>query len=774
MTRNRSLRAQELFEDARALPGDQIARFLDEACDDRELRADVELLLARWSERPENLEPGVVLMNRYAVKESIGAGGMGEVYRASDPRLGRDVAIKVLSKAHVSDPEMRKRFEREMRSVAALSHPNVMGIYDIGDHNGIQLAVMELVEGRVLRDLMDDEVAVEQAVKIGSGVAAGLAAAHRRDIMHRDIKPENIMVSDDGHVKVLDFGLARPQQMDADQILTHASRLHGTIPYMSPEQAEGATLGSPTDVFSLGTVLFEVVTGTNPFLGSSVLETLRRVTGASPPRMVEGRPDVPEELDSLVADMLRRDPPTRPSAKEVVLRLRSIGDRTATEHPTPALHGSTAGGAVNPPKTQYTRCGDIHIAYQVFGEGPVNLVIVPGFISNVDNGWASPHLTEWLLNFGRFARVAVFDKRGTGLSDRVGSLPTMEQRVEDVCSVMDAAGFETAALLGISEGGSLASLFAASYPQRCRALILHGGFAKFTSWFETEEALEGLFDYIRSDWGSGASLPGFAPSMAGDAEFQRWWGNFERLGANPGSAIDLMRMNSQIDISGILPTIQAPTLVMHRTEDVLINPDASRNLAEHIPGARLFSSPGADHLPWVSDAVEREMDAMREFLQELPDLDTREHVLATALAIRLGRLPGADIAADDAPSATAINRVKHQVGLHRGGEAAAYRNVFVSAFDGPVRAIRCAKAIAASMSRVRIGVHTGAIEPGTATVAGVAVDVAIGVSEIPDDGGVFVTSVVRDLVAGSGLTFTDMGERNIQGRSDSWHLYRVD
>ncbi len=255
MTRNRSLRAQELFEDARALPGDQIARFLDEACDDRELRAEVELLLARWSERPEILEPGVVLMNRYAVKESIGAGGMGEVYRASDPRLGRDVAIKVLSKAHVSDPEMRKRFEREMRSVAALSHPNVMGIYDIGDHNGIQLAVMELVEGRVLRDLMDDEVAIEQAVKIGSGVAAGLAAAHRRDIMHRDIKPENIMVSNDGHVKVLDFGLARPQQMDADQILTHASRLHGTIPYMSPEQAEGATLGSPTDVFSLGTVL---------------------------------------------------------------------------------------------------------------------------------------------------------------------------------------------------------------------------------------------------------------------------------------------------------------------------------------------------------------------------------------------------------------------------------------------------------------------------------------------------------------------------------------
>lgn len=533
MSTDRARRALELFELATSIPKDQIARFLDDACaGDQRLRADVESLLAMSREilpggpntddfasatrllgdiensrEPGQLAPGDVLMERYTIREAVGSGGMGSVYRASDSRLGRDVAIKVLSGANAAHPEMRERFDREMRSVAAFSHPNMMEIYDIGSHGdiesgaGIQVAVMELIEGRVLRELIENGLSIEEAVHIASCVAEGLAAAHERELMHRDIKPENIMVSSDGRVKILDFGLARPQRPTADQNLTRMSMTPGTIPYMSPEQSAGQSLECSTDVFSLGTVLYEMIAGTNPFLGTSPVETLRRVVAASPRRMSESRVDTPEELELVVARMLRAEPSERPSAREVALELLALRDPSAKSK-SAATRGSSKAvlqAPPSPPKTQYARCGDIHIAYQVFGDGPVNLLLAPGFISNIDNYWASSQCAGWLRALGRFTRVAMFDKRGTGLSDQVSDLPNMEEWIEDVCTVMDAVGFETAALLGISEGGSLSSVFAATYPQRCHALILHGSFARFTSWFDTEEALEGLFDYIRSN-----------------------------------------------------------------------------------------------------------------------------------------------------------------------------------------------------------------------------------------------------------------------------------
>lgn len=825
---NRSRRALEIFELAITRPEHEVAAFLDEACDDDSLRADVESLLAAAKESGDFLpsgqeasaaftlgtyggevasrapppgdaflSPGVVLMERYTVQETVGAGGMGKVYRASDARLGRDVAIKVLSGAHAANPEMRERFEREMRAVAAFSHPHVMEIYDIGSHEGNQVAVMELIDGTVLREQIGDKLLVEQAIDVASGVAAGLAAAHKRGLMHRDIKPENIMVSPDGHAKVLDFGLARPQNPAPDQLLTQTSMTPGTVPYMSPEQAAGEALLCSTDVFSLGTVLFEMLTGTNPFSGPSLIATLRKVADASPPQIAKLRPEVPEELGALVARMLQLDPAKRPTAKEVALHLGEIksrrsanpsvsaGRKAAKASAFPSGSALSTGDqaldwevATSPPKTQYARCGDIHIAYQVFGDGPINLMIVPGFISNVDNCWASPHHARWLLAFSRFARVAIFDKRGTGLSDRVSNLPNMEERIEDVCTVMDAAGFETAALLGISEGGSLASVFAATYPQRSQALVLHGSFACFSSWFETDEALEQLFDYIRSNWGTGLSLPGFAPSMAEDAEFQEWWGKFERLGANPGSAIALMRMNSQIDISRVLPSIQAPTLILHRTDDVLINPEASQFLSTQIPDSRLVSSAGSDHIPWVGPSVDGEIQSVREFLQGLPDLNTRERVLGTVLVIRLERASSVDSAADVKVNAATLDRIREQVRLNRGSAMTSHRQVYVSTFDGPVRAIRCAKAIAASTVKARLCVHTGEILLGENVVQGSAVEVATNVAEQSKDGEVVVTRIVKDLVAGSGLKFTDLadyeiGGDDLQGNPESWHLYRV-
>ncbi len=791
MSTDRARRALELLELAISLPQDQVARFLDDACGgDDALRSDVVSLLAATRESDEFLpggqgsdletpsellsgaslqrgllQRGDVLMERYTIHEAVGAGGMGRVYRATDSRLGRDVAIKVLSRANAGNPEMRERFDREMRSAAAFSHPNVMEIYDVGSHDDFQLAVMEYIEGRSLRKLIDDRLSIKESVEIATGIAAGLAAAHERELLHRDIKPENIMVSSDGHVKILDFGLARPQQPAADQSLTRTSMVPGTIPYMSPEQSAGEALQCSTDIFSMGTMLYEMLAGKNPFLGASSVETLRNVVAASPPPVSQQTTGIPTRLETLVAKMLRAEASERPSAKEAATELKTIRGSLDIEDSTATRTSSTLSPppttAESIPKTQYARCGDIHIAYQVFGDGPINLLLAPGFISNIDNYWASPQCASWLKRLGSFARVGMFDKRGTGLSDRVTDLPNMEERIEDVCAVMDAAGFETAAVLGISEGGSLACVFAATYPQRCDALILHGSFARFTSWFETPEALEQLFDYIRSAWGSGASLPAFAPSMAGDAEFQEWWGKFERLGANPGAAISVMRMNSQIDITRVLPSIQAPTLVINRTRDCLIDPDASRFLAENIPGAVRYKSDYVDHIPFVGDPVDGELQAIREFLQLLPDHDTRERVLATVLAIRT----------DASASDSTLHRVRDQVKSHRGAEVTSRHGVYVSTFEGPVRAIRCAKAIAASVSGARLCVHTGEITLSDDAIEGPAVDVAANVVAASQAGEVVVTRIVKDLVAGSGLQLIDLADREVD--AEPGHLYRV-
>src|SRR3954451_2164827 len=239
------------------------------------------------------------------------------------------------------------------------------------------------------------------------------------------------------------------------------------------------------------------------------------------------------------------------------------------------------------PVTQYAKSGDVHIAYQSFGGGPINLVMVPGFVSNVENYWDEPDLARFLNRLGSYARVVTFDKRGTGMSDRVGELPGLDQRMDDLRAVMDAAAMEQAAVLGISEGAALSVLFAATYPDRCRALALYGGFSRFSYWFPTDEALAAFFSYVERAWGSGASLQRFAPSRADDAALQRWWGRNERLGASPAAVTALMRMNSQIEISGVLPAVRVPTLVVHRTDDQVVSVEGGRDVAAKIPGARL-------------------------------------------------------------------------------------------------------------------------------------------------------------------------------------------
>jgi pimeloyl-ACP methyl ester carboxylesterase len=433
------------------------------------------------------------------------------------------------------------------------------------------------------------------------------------------------------------------------------------------------------------------------------------------------------------------------------------------------------------PTTRYAKSGDVHIAYQVFGDGPVDLVLAPGFVSHIENYWDHPDFARWLRRLASFSRVVMFDKRGTGLSDQVGELPGMDQRMDDVRAVMDAVGLDRAAVMGISEGGSLASRLAAHHPARCQALVLYGAFARFTSWFPTEEALEGLFEYIDSAWGTGASSPMFAPSKADDPAFQQWWGRFERLGATPGAAIALMRMNSQIDITDVLPTIHVPTLVIHRTEDVTVNVEGGRTLADRIPDARYVELPGADHIPWVGDNGDRIADEIEEFLTGHRSAPILDRVLATVLFTDIvDSTARADALGDRAWHdllEVHDRAVRRELQRFRGNEVKSLGDGFFATFDGPARAIHCARAIHDALKDVgvdvRIGAHTGEVEFVDNDVRGVAVTIASRVAGLGGAHDVLVSRTVKDLVAGSGIAFEDFGTHALKGIPDPWRLYRV-
>jgi len=434
------------------------------------------------------------------------------------------------------------------------------------------------------------------------------------------------------------------------------------------------------------------------------------------------------------------------------------------------------------PETRYAKSGDVHVAYQVFGEGPINVVLAPGFVSNVESYWDEPELARFLLRLASFARVAMFDKRGTGMSDRVPELPGMDQRMDDLRAVMQSAGMEKAALLGVSEGGPLTALYAATHPERCSALVLYGSFARFESWFPTEEALAQFLSYVDEAWGTGGSLPFFAPSRGNDPAFQHWWGRFERLGASPSAAQALMRMNSQIDITDIVPTIRVPTLVIHRTEDVTINVEAGRYLAQHIPGARYIELPGKDHLPFVGDNAAEIADAIEEFLTGAPAPITVDRVLSTVLFIDIVGSTERAVSVGDARwrdlLKSFLENARQELDRYRGRLIDTAGDGVFASFDGPARAVRCASAIRERMTKfgiaIRSGLHTGECELAGEKLAGIAVHTGARVAAAADAGEILVSSTVKDLVAGSGLHFADRGRHRLKGLTDELQLYAVD
>lgn len=416
---------------------------------------------------------------------------------------------------------------------------------------------------------------------------------------------------------------------------------------------------------------------------------------------------------------------------------------------------------MRPIETRYALSGDVRIAYQVVGQGSLDLVFVPGFISNLDLHWEDEGYSRLLKRLSAFSRLILFDKRGTGLSDRVDvhHLPSLETRMDDVRAVMDATGSGRAALLGASEGAPMAMLFAATYPERTRALALYGGYAHFHKWVMPPERLEAFIATAETAWGTGATLPHFAPGRVDDPRFATWWARFERLSASPTAAIALARMNAAIDVRGVLAAISAPTLLIHRRNDARVDPEASRFLARKIPNSRLVEVPGRDHPIWTGD-VDRVADVIEEFLTGARAVAEVERVLAALLVTRIYDTARLGDRMWSERSQRFQETWRLLVGRHGGRPAGTHGELMMARFDGPARAVRCAAALRDAAQEIGVasaqGVHVGEVElrgPPTGMTARVTMQLAAHAGR----GDILASRLVAELAAGSGLHFNDAG-----------------
>ena len=433
-----------------------------------------------------------------------------------------------------------------------------------------------------------------------------------------------------------------------------------------------------------------------------------------------------------------------------------------------------------PPETMYARSGDVNIAYQVIGDAPLDLVFVMGWVSHMEYFWREPRFARFLLRLASFSRLILFDKRGTGLSDRVpiNQLPTLEQRMDDVRAVMDAVGSERAALCGVSEGGPMCSLFAATYPEKTLALVMIGTYAKRIRdaeypWGSTQEQREQFFEVMRKQWGGPVGIDERAPSVAHDPEFRDWWATYLRMGASPGAALALTQMNAEIDVRNVLPSIRVPSLVIHRSEDQCLKVEEGRFVAERIPGAKFVEFPGNDHLPFVGDQ-DAILDEMEEFLTGVRHPAEPDTVLATVM---VGRIVGVKEHVERLGKDRWLELLRRlhahltkEIEWFRGREIDLVENRLLAIFDGPARAIRCAAAITEYASRLGVetctGLHTGECEIVDGQVSGVAAQMCVCVANEAEPGEVLVSSTVKDLVAGSGISFEDRGTHMLAGCGD--------
>lgn len=440
------------------------------------------------------------------------------------------------------------------------------------------------------------------------------------------------------------------------------------------------------------------------------------------------------------------------------------------------------------PKTEYARSGGLHIAYQVVGRGPFDLVCVPGWVSHVELAWQEPTLARFLGRLASFSRLIVFDKRGTGLSDRVPheKLPSLEERMDDLRAVMDAAGSRRAAVFGWSEGGNLSALFAASYPERATALVLFGTFAKRVRsadypWAPTADDRHGRFERVEREWGGRSDFEHYVPSMVHDDAFMARLGAYCRSAASPGAAVALLRMNTEIDIRHVLPAIRVPTLVMNRSGDLSVNVEEGRWMAGQIPGARFVELAGDDHMPWVGDQ-DAILEEAQEFLTGERPAPAPDRVLATVLVTDIvGSTRHAGRLGDQAWGELLGRHheiVRGLLAQFRGREVDNAGDGFLATFDGPARAIRCACRIRDALRplglEIRAGLHTGEIELGGGKAHGIAVHTGARIAAAARAGEVLVSSTVKDLVAGSGIRFDDRGAHALKDIPRDWQLFAAE
>jgi DNA-binding SARP family transcriptional activator/pimeloyl-ACP methyl ester carboxylesterase len=453
---------------------------------------------------------------------------------------------------------------------------------------------------------------------------------------------------------------------------------------------------------------------------------------------------------------------------EVLQRELGVAPEAATTRRFREIQSETPPepAAADLPTTHYVRSGDVNLAYQVIGEGPPDLVLVPGWVSNVECFWEEPRVARFLRQLAGIGRLILFDKRGTGLSDRVpqDALPTLEQRMTDVRAVMDAVGSKRATLVGYSEGGSMCALFAATYPDRAAGLVMIGSYARLIRapdhlWGPSADDYAKHIAQVQRDWGGPLGIEWRAPSVKDDESFSRWWARFLRMSASPGAAAALLDINRELDLRHVLPAIRVPTLVLHAVGDQTIDVRYGRYMAARIPGARYVELPGADHLPWLADADAIGAEIERLVAEPGPAVEP-DRMLVTVMVAALGpsRKNGAIGEFREAARAEILRfrgRTLSEGGLSEAG------STIVATFDGPARAVRCASAIVEASRRrgwvAKAGLHTGECDVHPEVLTGPALDVARRVAAAAKGGDVIVSATVRDLVAGSGIEFAPRG-----------------